>query len=169
MTTALRMACVNAFALGLLVVVAGAQAGCDMGRDSKGGKPLSRERGGDVPTGPVNPGAEPPVIVAARAGNAAEVRRLAGQGADVNAFGNNRQTALIAAAEAGHREVVEALVEAGADANLRDGKGNTAAEAAADKGHARIAESLRKAEVKPPKGPAKPVAAPKSGANAPRQ
>ena len=157
----------------VLAVAAGAaQMGCGAfrgGDDDDGDKRLTRERGGDPPTGPVNPASEPPLVAAARAGDAKEVRRLVGEGADVNAFGKGRQTALIAAAGRGHREVVAALVEAGADANLRDAKGNTAAEAAADKGHDRIAASIRKAEVKPPPGPAKPVAAPKPQPDRPRQ
>jgi ankyrin repeat protein len=149
--------------LAVLSAFAAAQVGCDLvrGGDDKNDKPLTRERGGDPPKGPVNPGAEPALIVAARAGDAKEVRRLAKSGADLNAFGNDRQTALIAAARGGHRDVVGVLLEAGADANLRDAKGNTAAEAAEATGHPRIAESIRKAEVKPPSGPATPVAAPK--------
>ena len=143
--------------------------GCDAGSGGKSGRKLTRERGGEPPTGPVNPGAEPPLIVAARAGDMNRVRTLVGEGADVNAFGNGRQTALMAAAQQGHGDVVNALLEAGADANLRDAKGNTAAEAAAERGHKGLAESLRKAEVRPPKGPAKPVAAPVPQPNAPRQ
>lgn len=150
------------------------QSGCDALRGDDDGdrgrdRRLSRERGGDPPTGPVNPANEPPLVAAARAGDAKEVRRLVGEGADVNAFGKGRQTALIAAAARGRRDVVGVLVEAGADANLRDAKGNTAAEAAADKGHDRIAETIRKAEVKPPAGPARPVAPPKPQPDRPRQ
>lgn len=157
------------FTVALLATLAGLPFGCDAGGDDKSSKRLTRERGGDPPAGPVNPGAEPPLIVAARAGEAKRVRELAGQGADVNAFGNGRQTALMAAAAGGHEDVVNGLLEAGADANLRDAKGDTAAEAAAARGHAKLAESLRKAEVKPPKGPAKPVASPKPQPTAPRQ
>jgi ankyrin repeat protein len=159
---------VTPFVVAAVAAAVAAHAGCDLVRDD-GDQRLSRERGGDPPRGPVNPGAEPPLIAAARAGDAGEVRRLVRDGADVNAFGNGRQTALIAAAAGGHRDVVAALVEAGADANLRDAKGDTAAEAAASRGHDRIAESLRKAEVKPPAGPAKPVPAPKPQPDRPRQ
>lgn len=153
----------------VLTLLAAAGAGCDMGRGDRDSQRLSRQRGGDPPAGPVNPGAEPALIVAARAGDAKQVRRLVREGADVNAFGSGRQTALIAAAQAGHDEVVDVLLEADADANLRDGKGNTAAEAATERGHRRIAETLRKAEVRPPKGPAQPVAAPKPQPTTPRQ
>lgn len=156
----------------VFVSAAGAgQSGCDVfrGEGDDGDRRVTRERGGDPPTGPVNPASEPPLVTAARAGDAKEVRRLIGEGADVNAFGKGRQTALIAAAGPGHRDVVRALLEAGADANLRDAKGNTAAEAAADRGHDRIAETIRKAEVKPPAGPARPVAAPKPQPDRPRQ
>lgn len=159
-------------ALALLASVAASQAGCDAFRgdnENDDDRRLTRERGGDPPTGAVNPGAEPRLIEAARTGDLQEVRQLVRRGADVNAFGKGRQTALIAAAQRGRREIVNVLLEAGADANLRDAKGNTAAEAAANRGHSRIAETLRQAEVRPPPGPAKPVAAPEPRPNRPRQ
>jgi hypothetical protein len=148
--------------LAVLIACVAVPLGCERSGDGGGdGRRLSRERGGDPPTGPVNPKSEPPIVVAARAGDAARVRGLAGRGADVNAFGKGRRTALMAAAAHGRAEVVDVLLELGADANLRDAKGDTAAEVAAARGHRPLAESLRKAEVKPPRGPAKPIAAPK--------
>lgn len=169
MTRTFRTPGVLPFTLATLAIVAAVQVGCDRVSDDGGARQLKRERGGNPPTGPVNPAAESALIVAARAGDARQVRQLAADGTDVNGFGNGRQTALMAAAQAGHGDVVDALLEAGADANLRDAKGNTAAEAAAERGHQRLAESLRNAEVKPPKGPAKPVAAPKPQPKTPRQ
>lgn len=169
MTRLSQVAKARSFIVTALSLVALVPLGCDSGGNDKESRQLKRERGGEPPTGPVNPGAEPPLIVGARRGDVHQVRQLAGQGADVNAFGNGRQTALMAAAAAGHAEVVAVLLDSGADANLRDAKGDTAAEAAAARGHRRLAESLRKAEVKPPKGPAKPVAAPKPQPTTPRQ
>ena len=154
--------------LTLLLTLATAQLGCSNDPEGRG-RELTRERGGDPPSGPVNPGTEPAIVVAAREGEASRVRELAGQGADVNAFGNERRTALMAAAAHGRGDVVDALLDLGADANLRDAKGDTAAEIAAAQGHRKLAESLRKAEVKPPRGPAKPVASPKAQPAPPRQ
>ena len=157
----------------LLITLFVAQAGCDALRgndDDDDDRTLNRERGGDPPSGPVDQGDdEPRLVAAAREGDLKAVRRMIDDGADVNAFGNGRQTALIAAAARGRREVVKVLLDAGADANLRDAKGKTAAEAAAAKGHDRIADSIRQAEVKPPPGPAKPIAAPKPQPDRPRQ
>jgi ankyrin repeat protein len=69
-------------------------------------------------------------------------------------------TALMAAAAGGKADVVRLLLERGADANLRGAKGMTASGWAMDHGHAELAKVLRDAEVKPPPGPANPLAPP---------
>ena len=116
------------------------------------------KQGGDVPPQPERlDRADPPLVEAARIGDAKRVRRLLDAGADINAFGNARTTALMAAAEAGNEDVARVLIERRADANLRNAKGQTAAEMAEAAGHGRLRALLAKTEVKPPPGPANPV------------
>lgn len=80
---------------------------------------------------------------AARAGDAASVRALLEQGADVNAKFRYGQTALFKAAEKGHTEVVKLLLERGADANVKDTfYGATAMTWAVDKGHVEVVRAL---------------------------
>ena len=100
--------------------------------------------------------ADPPLVEAARAGDAKRVRALLDGGADVNAFGNGRTTALMGAAEAGSEDVARLLIERKADANLRNAKGQTAAEIAEAAGRGRLRSLLEGTEVKPPPGPANP-------------
>jgi ankyrin repeat protein len=115
------------------------------------------KQGGDVPPQPARlDRANPPLVEAARAGDAKRVRALLDGGADVNAFGNGRTTALMAAAEAGSEEVARVLIERKADANLRNAKGQTAAEIAEASGRTRLRALLQGTEVKPPPGPANP-------------
>ena len=121
---------------------------------------LAVKQGGDVPPQPARlDRTDPPLIAAARAGDAKRVRALLDGGADVNAFGNGRTTALMAAAENGNEEVARLLVDRNADANLRNAKGQTAAEIADASGHGRLRSLLERKEVKPPPGPANPVPA----------
>ena len=116
------------------------------------------KHGGNVPPQPANlDRPDPPIVEAARSGDAKRVRALLDGGADVNAFGNGRTTALIAAAEAGREDVARLLMERNADANLRNAKGQTAAEVAEASGHAKLRGMLERKEVKPPPGPANPV------------
>jgi hypothetical protein len=118
------------------------------------------KQGGDVPPQPAQlDRPDPPLVEAARSGDAKRVRSLLDAGADVNAFGNGRTTALMAAAEAGREDVARLLVERQADANLRNARGQTAAEVAEASGHARLRGVLERKEVKPPPGPANPVPA----------
>ncbi|HEV2764723.1 MAG TPA: ankyrin repeat domain-containing protein [Pyrinomonadaceae bacterium] len=71
---------------------------------------------------------------AARVGDAASVRALLDQGADVNAKFRYGQTALFKAAERGHTEVIKLLLQRGADANVKDTfYGDTALSRALDK------------------------------------
>ena len=57
---------------------------------------------------------------AARAGNAAEVKRVLDGGVDVNTKFRYNRTALSFAADRGHVEVVKLLIERGADLNVKD-------------------------------------------------
>ena len=115
------------------------------------------KQGGNVPPQPARlDRADPPLVDAARSGDAKRVRVLLDGGADVNAFGNGRTTALMAAAEAGSEDVARLLIDRKADANLRNAKGQTAAEIAGAAGHGRLRALLEGTEVKPPPGPANP-------------
>jgi hypothetical protein len=115
------------------------------------------KQGGDVPPQPSRlDRADPPLVEAARAGDVKRLRALLDGGADVNAFGNGRTTALMAAAEGGNEEAARLLIERKADANLRNAKGQTAAEIAGAAGRARLRSLLEGTEVKPPPGPANP-------------
>lgn len=145
-----------------LVAAGGCARGKDRARANKSGggdrtaaqardrqAPLEVQRGGDPPTRPVDK-PEPPLNVAARAGDVEAVRTLLEAGADVNAFGDDNMTALMAAAGANQQDVVKLLLERGADANLRDAKGRTASQVAQEKGHAAVVQLLERNEVKPP-------------------
>src|SRR5262245_33926039 len=57
---------------------------------------------------------------AARAGIAAEVKRMLDAGVDVNTEFRYNRTALSFAADRGHVEVVKLLIERGADLNVKD-------------------------------------------------
>lgn len=63
---------------------------------------------------------------AASAGDAASVRQLIAEGADVNAGDEHGRTALIGAASKGHRETVRMLLDAGADPDFQTSYGATA-------------------------------------------
>jgi hypothetical protein len=136
----------------------GVAARADAGQ-AAGSDPLEVKQGGRPPKGPVNK-PEPPLNVAARAGDADAVRELMAAGADVNAFGDDRKTALMAAAERGQGNVVGLLLDKGADANLRDAEGRTASQIAQEKGFTGLSQLLKQREVKPPPVDADPAAAP---------
>src|SRR6476659_5511987 len=69
------------------------------------------KQGGDVPPQPARlDRTDPPLVQAARGGDVKRVRALLDRGADVNAFGNGRTTALMAAAEAGSEDVAQLLI-----------------------------------------------------------
>lgn len=144
---------------------AGQQQGAAAARQDRGQAgsehALTPRQGGDVPKGPADR-ADPPLVAAAKTGDLAAVNKLIAQGTDVNAFGDDRRTALMQAAAGGHAKVVEALLAAGADANLRDGLGWTAQKHALETGHDDLARRLEKADVTPPKGPAQPTAEPET-------
>ena len=116
------------------------------------------KQGGNVPPQPARlDRQDPPLVEAARAGDARRVRTLLDSGADVNAFGAGRTTALMAAAEAGRADMAQLLMDRNADANLRNAKGQTAADLADAGGHRQLRALLERKEVKPPPGPANPV------------
>ena len=118
------------------------------------------KQGGNIPPQPAAPDqADPPLVEAARAGDAGRVRTLLDAGADPNGFGAGRTTALMAAAEAGRSDLARMLMDRGADANLRNARGQTAAEVADAAGHRQLRVLLERKEVKPPPGPANPVPA----------
>ncbi|MBO7743802.1 ankyrin repeat domain-containing protein [Paenibacillus sp. MWE-103] len=60
------------------------------------------------------------LIAAAGRGDAAEVRRLLAEGAEVNARDARGRTALLAATHAGDAEAARLLIDAGADLDLQD-------------------------------------------------
>ena len=70
------------------------------------------------------------------------VAQRATAGADVNAKGDNRSTALMCAAIYGHEDIVVMLLAAGADVNVWNNGGNTALMFAAQNGHENIVRIL---------------------------
>lgn len=76
------------------------------------------------------------------AGDAAEVRRLAVGGQDVNALTEDGSTPLYIAASQGCRDVCLALIEAGADVRAVDEHGETALHAASEEGHRDVCVAL---------------------------
>jgi ankyrin repeat protein len=89
------------------------------------------------------PGGETPLMIAARTGSEASVRRLLAAGAIVDAREERHaQTALMWAAGEGNAGAVRALVEAGADVHARSEAGFTALLFAARAGHIEAARVL---------------------------
>ena len=87
----------------------------------------------------------PPMILAAKRGHLEVVQLLLEAGADQNAAGKNRATALLAAAQSGHSEVVQLLLQAGADKNAATQGGETALMAASESDHLAVVQLLLEA------------------------
>jgi ankyrin repeat protein len=86
---------------------------------------------------------EDPLLSAVRSGDAAGVRRLAGESPNrLDTHGPDGRTALMVAASDGAEEMVALLLELGADAALRDGEGRTAADLAFANGHTDLGQRL---------------------------
>ena len=69
---------------------------------------------------------------------------LIAAGADVDAMGGDRWTALLLAAGDGHKEIAELLIAKGADVNAKGWSESTPLLAAVENGHKEIADLLRK-------------------------
>ncbi len=82
------------------------------------------------------------LLLAAREGDAAQVRSLVAGGAAVNHQDRSGMTPLMAASANGHLDIVQALVAAKADVNLKDASGRTALMAAAANRQVEIASAL---------------------------
>ncbi len=82
------------------------------------------------------------LLLAAREGDASQVRSLVARGAPLNGQDRSGTTPLMAAAANGHPEAVQALIASGADVNLKDASGRTALMAAAANREAEIAAEL---------------------------
>ncbi len=82
------------------------------------------------------------LLLAARVGDAAQVRSLVARGAPLDGQDRSGATALMAAAANGHAEAVQALIASGADVNLKDASGRTALMAAAANRQAGIVAAL---------------------------
>jgi ankyrin repeat protein len=78
----------------------------------------------------------------AQHGQEVTVRRLLGEGANVQALPNRNQTPLSAAAENGHEKVVKLLLKKGADVNARGGNFDNALQAASARGHEQVVKLL---------------------------
>ena len=90
----------------------------------------------------------PPLFEAARKGDQAEVTRLIGAGADVNARIRDGGTALMIASQNGHVTVVTALLAVGADVNAKANSGATALLRASQEGRYAIVVALLAAGAK---------------------
>ena len=62
---------------------------------------------------------QPTLVVAARRGDTAEVRRLVAEGEDVNQVNESGHTALMWASYDNHLDIATVLLEHGADLNMR--------------------------------------------------
>jgi acyl-CoA-binding protein len=91
------------------------------------------------------PEALPPLLQAARAGNAAAVEQLLQQGDDANQAGSEGERALHWAADRGHLAVLRLLLERGADVNAADCDGLTPLHYTALAEQAAAAEALAEA------------------------
>src|SRR5258707_862060 len=92
------------------------------------------------------------LLDAAKGRNTAEVQKLLGEGADVNAKSKAGRTALMGAADLGQLDTVRVLLEQGADVDAKDRKGATALRLAEKYKYSSIAALLRRApRVVPPR------------------
>lgn len=83
-----------------------------------------------------------PLIDAVEAGNERDVTRLLDSGADVNAEGDEGDSALHTAVWEGHTAIVQLLLARRANVNAKNEKGETPLHWAAEKGHFNIASLL---------------------------
>jgi len=95
-----------------------------------------------VGLGAAAPPALPPMMAAARDGDAAAVTRLLNEGVSVRAAAPDGSTALHWAAHAGHTAIVSRLLAAGADAGAVTDLGVAPLHLAAAAGHAAIVQAL---------------------------
>lgn len=95
------------------------------------GKPPGKSEGGNTA-----------LLDAVKGNNLAEVTRLLGGGADVNARDDGGSPPLIHAASLGHSAIAEALIAKGADVNIRNGKNGTALIYASAGGITKLVEAL---------------------------
>jgi ankyrin repeat protein len=95
------------------------------------GKPPGKSEGGNTV-----------LLNAVKGNNLAEVTRLLGGGADVNARDDGGSPPLIHAASLGHSAIAEALIAKEADVNIRNGKNGTALIYASAGGITKLVEAL---------------------------
>jgi len=94
-------------------------------------------------------GIEPQVFFqSVKSGDYAEVKRLIGEGADVNAQNSEGWTALMLASDQENPAIAKLLIDEGADVNIQDNEGWTALLWALREGYPEIAELLREAGAK---------------------
>ena len=83
-------------------------------------------------------------LVLCKSGDVTKVAEAIMNGANVNAKGNNGDTALMWAAYNGHADVAEVLLKHGADVNAKDILGNTALMFTTSEGYNETADLLRR-------------------------
>ena len=93
----------------------------------------------------VDSGIELTLPLAVQQGDLVAVKRLIGEGADLNALAEDGDLPLAEAAEAGRADIVAAMLEAGADVNATDRWDVTALHLAAREGHTDVARLLLEA------------------------
>ena len=87
--------------------------------------------------------AKTPFFVACLRGDEAEVRRLVGEGANVNKAFTLGTTPLYLAVVNGHLSIAQYLVERGADVNKANNDGRTPLMIATEQNHGNVAQFLR--------------------------
>jgi uncharacterized protein len=78
------------------------------------------------------------LLQASASGELTAVKKIVGEGADINAADSSGRTALIEAAWAGHADVVKYLVEKGAKVSIADNAGFTPLMRACEEGNAQV-------------------------------
>jgi ankyrin repeat protein len=124
--------------------------GALLGAGALAATPVVASAAAMVPVSSVLRRATPPIVEAARAGDAAEVRRLLAQKADVNAAAGDGMTALHYAAFHGNAGLAQALLKAKASVTATTRLGdNTPLHVAARHGHGAVVRLLLAAGAKP--------------------
>ncbi|MGO8758220.1 MAG: ankyrin repeat domain-containing protein [Terracidiphilus sp.] len=129
--------------VGAALALVAALLGFAIFKGRSGPAPAEPDSGASVPAAPAAfTSLNNELLGAASSGDTAQVARLLGQGANIDAKNNQGDAPLLLAAKSGKADIVKLLIEKGADIEAKNNKGDTALIAACMVGHADVARVL---------------------------